>query len=104
VRADHVSIFNNNGSNGGASVLRFQYSMGGSSMELPDYSSGVDSVAFGDVKELPNGNLFVTYSSSSVIHEISASLELLREIEINVLIGYTEHRATLYGPPPPFDR
>jgi hypothetical protein len=105
VRADHVIVFNNNGTNGGASILRFQYdAQAGTSMALPDYSSGVDSVAFGDVKELPNGNLYVTYSSTSVIHEVSSSLELLREIEINVLIGYTEHRATLYGPPPPFDR
>jgi hypothetical protein len=105
VRADHVTVFNNNGTNGGASILRFQYeAQAGTSMALPDYSSGVDSVAFGDVKELPNGNLYVTYSSTSVIHEVSSSLELLREIEVNVLIGYTEHRATLYGPPPPFDR
>ena len=105
VRMDHITIFNNDGRNGGASVLRYQYDpQGGSSTELPDYSSGIDSVAFGDVKELPNGNFFVTYSSASVMHEISPSFALLREIETNVLIGYTEHRATLYGPPPPFDR
>ena len=105
VRAGHVIVFNNNGSNGGASILRFQYDMqAGTSTALPDYSSGVDSLAFGDVKELPNGNLYVTYSTSSVMHEVSSSLELLRTIEVNVLIGYTEHRATLYGPPPPFDR
>jgi hypothetical protein len=105
VRADRVAIFNNNGTNGGASVLRFQYNLGASSVTpLGDYSSGEDSVAFGDVKELPNGNFHVTYSSTSVIHEISPSLELLRTIETNVLIGYVEHRATLYGPPAPFDR
>lgn len=105
VRADHVAIFNNNGSNGGASVLRFQYDLQGrTSTELPDYSTGNDSAAFGDVKELPNGNFFVTYSITSVIHEISPSLELLREVETNVPLGYVEHRATLYGPPPPFDR
>lgn len=105
VRSDRVTIFNNNGSNGGASVLRFQYDLqGGSSTSQPDYSPGNDSAAFGDVKELPNGNFFVTYSITSVIHEISPSLELLREVETNVALGYVEHRATMYGPPPPFDR
>ncbi len=105
VRPDRVAIFNNNGSNGGASVLRFQYNLAASSVTpLGDYSSGEDSVAFGDVKELPNGNFYVTYSSTSVVHEISPTLELLRTIDVNVLIGYLEHRATLYGPPPPFDR
>ena len=105
MRADRVAIFNNNGTNGGASVLRFQYTtQGGSSTELPDYSTGNDSAAFGDVKELPNGNFLVTYSITSVIHEISPSLELLREVETNVTLGYVEHRATMYGPPPPFDR
>jgi hypothetical protein len=105
VRADRVSIFNNNGSNGGASVLRFQYNIGASSFTaLDDYSPGQDSLAFGDVKELPNGNFHVTYSTTSTIHEISPSLELLREIETNALLGYVEYRPTLYGPPPPFDR
>jgi hypothetical protein len=105
VRADRFTVFNNNGTNGGASVLRFEYNLqGGTSTSLPDYSPGNDSAAFGDVKELPNGNFFVTYSITSVMHEISPSLELLREVETNVALGYVEHRATMYGPPPPFDR
>lgn len=105
VRADHVDVFNNNGTNGGASVLRFQYDLQTSTAtEQSDYSSGLDSPAFGDVKEQPNGNFFVTYSTSSVMHELDPSLNLLREIETNVTIGYTAHRATLYGKPPPFDR
>ncbi|MBN1612324.1 MAG: hypothetical protein JW940_37180, partial [Polyangiaceae bacterium] len=70
--------------------------------EEPDYSSGVSSMAFGDVKELPNGNYFVTYSTSAVMQEIDSSLKLLREIETSESIGYTEHRASLYGKPPPY--
>ena len=105
VRADHFDVFNNNGTNGGASVLRFQYDLASKTATAQsDYSSGVDSPAFGDVKEQPNGNYFVTYSTSSVMHELDPSLKLLREVETNVLIGYTEHRATLYGKPPPYDR
>ncbi len=105
VRADHIAIFNNNGTSRGSSVLRFQYDLqNATATALPEYSSGLASVAFGDVKELPNGNFYVTYSSVSTIHELSSTLDLLREVEVNVLLGYTEHRATLYGPPPPFDR
>jgi hypothetical protein len=55
------------------------------------------------VKELANGNLYVTYSTSGVIHEISATGTLLRSITTTGSLGYSEHRATLYGPPPPFD-
>jgi hypothetical protein len=45
----------------------------------------------------------VTYSTSGVIHEVSAAGTLLREITTSASLGYSEHRATLYGPPPPFD-
>jgi hypothetical protein len=54
------------------------------------------------VKELPNGNYFVTYSTSAVMQEIDASLNLLREVTTTESIGYSEHRATLYGDPPPY--
>jgi hypothetical protein len=100
-----VDIFNNKGTDGGASVLTFDYDIASSTATAgPVYSSGIGSPAFGDVKEQPNGNYFVTYSTSSVMHELDPSFNLLREIETNVLIGYTEHRATLYGKPPPYDR
>jgi hypothetical protein len=56
------------------------------------------------VKELPNGNYFVIYSTAGVMHEIDASARLLREVETSVSPGYAEHRASLYGPPPPYDR
>jgi hypothetical protein len=105
VRPNHFSVFNNNGTNGGASVLRFSIDLDAkTATEEPDYSSGLDSPAFGDIKEQPNGNWFVTYSTSSVMHELGPSLEVLREIETSELIAYVEHRATLYGKPPPYDR
>jgi hypothetical protein len=86
-------------------VLRFKYDLAAkTATEDPDYSSGIDSPAFGDVKEQPNGNFFLTYSTSSVMQELDASLNLLREVQTTVLIGYTEHRASLYGKPPPYDR
>jgi hypothetical protein len=104
VRGNQLFVFNNNGSNGGSSVLGFQFDMASSTASPNlDYSSGRSSGAFGDVKELENGNLYVTYSTSGVIHEINAAGTLLREITTDASLGYSEHRASLYGPPPPFD-
>jgi hypothetical protein len=105
VYPDHIVIFNNSGSNGGASVLRFQYDLQAkTATQESSYSSGLTSPALGSVKALPNGNYFVTYSTSGAMQEIDSSLNLLRELNTNVAIGYTEHRASLYGPPPPYDR
>jgi hypothetical protein len=103
VHSDHIDIFNNNGTNGGASVLRFKYDLQAktATKEL-EYAPGLSSQAFGDVKELPNGNYFVTYSTAGVLHEIDASMKLLREVDTGESIGYAEHRATLYGKPPPY--
>ena len=88
VHADHIDVFNNNGQR------RRQRAPvpvrppvddgdGGARLQLGD-----GSPAFGDVKEQPNGNYFVTYSTSSVMHEIDPSLNLLREVETSVPIGY----------------
>lgn len=105
VLADHILIFNNEGTNGGSSILGYQFDIATSSAtKYFDYSSGNSSGAFGDVKELPNGNLFVTYSTSGVLHEVNADGELLREITTSESLGYSEHLGALYGSPPPFDR
>jgi hypothetical protein len=105
VYPDHITLFNNSGSNGGASVLRFKYDLQAkTATEEASYSSGLSSPALGDVKELPNGNYYVTYSTSGALHELDSSMKLLREVEIDAAIAYAEHRASLYGPPPPYDR
>ena len=62
------------------------------------------AAAFGDLKELPNGNLFVTYSMQGVFQELTADGVLLREQHVDTVLGYSEHRASLYGAPPPYDR
>lgn len=102
VLEDTILIFNNNGSNNGSSVIEFEYDLTNhTATKVFDYSSGLMSMAFGDVKRLKNGNSHITYSSAGVIHEISGSGQLLREMTIDAILGYTEHRKTLYGPPPP---
>lgn len=105
VTGDHLLVFNNNGSNGGSSVLGFEYDLNsGTANQFLDYNSGNVSNAFGDVRWLPNGNIFITYSTSGVMHEITGTGDLLREVTSSDSLGYSEHRGTLYGPPPPFDR
>lgn len=103
VREDTLLVFNNNGRDGGASILEYEYDLvRGTATEILEYSSGNSSLALGDVQRLPNGNTFVTYSSTGVFHEIDAEGGLLREMRTGA-VGYSEHRRSLYGPPPPFE-
>ena len=102
VHSDHIWIFNNNQS-GNAHVLGFTYDLSAkTATKTLDYNPGIACSTFGDVKELPNGNLYLTYSDTGVFHEITKTGTLLRQVTTTTAIGYSEHRATLYGPPPPF--
>ena len=102
VLENSILIFNNNaeGSFGESAVLEYEYDLAsGTGTKLLDYRSGNSSGAFGDAHRLPNGNTFITYSTAGVWHEIDASGALLREMTTDGL-GYSQHRKTLYGPPP----
>ncbi len=101
LEGNRLLLFNNDGSNGGASVLEYAYDLAASTAtKIFDYSSGVSAPYFGDVQRLRNGNTFVTYSPVGVFHEVDPAGVLLREITTTT-VGYSEHRRTLYGPPPP---
>jgi hypothetical protein len=102
---DHLWVFNNAGLNSAnAHVLGFNYdSTAKTATPTLDYAPGLSDSTFGDVKELPNGNLFVTWSDNGQFHEITKTGTLLRKITTTTAIAYVEHRATLYGPPPPYD-
>ncbi len=102
VHSDHIWIFNNNQS-GNAHVLGFTYNESTkTATQTLDYNPGIACTTFGDVKELPNGNLYVTFSDTGVFHEITKTGTLLRTITTTTAVGYSEHRGTMYGPPPPF--
>jgi hypothetical protein len=103
VLADHLWVFNNtNGPR--AQVLGFATDLAAkSATPTLDYDAGITCSSFGDVAELPNGNLYVTYSDTGVFQEISSTGRLLREVTTTRTVGYSEHRASLYGAPPPFD-
>src|SRR5690606_10843037 len=97
-----IIIFNNNaeGSFGESAVLEYEYDLAsGSGTQVLNYLSGNSSGAFGDAQRLPNGNTFITYSTSGVWHEIDAGGNLLREMTTES-VGYSEHRKSMYGPPP----
>jgi hypothetical protein len=101
---DHLWVFNNN-MTGNAHVLGFTYNASSkTATQTLDYNPGLQNTTFGDVKELPNGNVFITYSDTGGFHEITKTGTLLRKITTTTAVGYSEHRATLYGPPPPFDK
>jgi Arylsulfotransferase (ASST) len=103
VHADHLWIFNNQATSGASAVLGFDYDLATkTATPTLTYANGLSSGAFGDVKEQPNGNLYVTYSTAGVFHEITQTGELLREVTTTASCGYSEHRATLYGAPPPY--
>ena len=105
VRAGHAWVLVDGGKAAGSDVVGFLYDVPTRlTRSILDYSSGMDSLAFGDLKELPNGNLFVTYSMQGVFQELTADGVLLREQHVDTVLGYSEHRASLYGAPPPYDR
>ncbi len=100
IHADHIWVFNNNQS-GNAHVLGYTYNLSTKTASLAlDYNPGIACGTFGDVKELPNGNLYLTFSDTGVFHEITKTGTLLRKITTTTAVGYSEHRGTMYGPPP----
>jgi len=97
-----ILIFNNTAADsfGESAVLEYEYDLtAGTGTQVMNYLSGNSSGAFGDVQRLPNGNTFITYSTAGIWHEIDASGALLREMSTDSF-GYSQHRKTLYGPPP----
>jgi hypothetical protein len=65
---------------------------------VPD--SPLNSVIFGDVQHLPNGNVLVTFSASNVIHEIDGQNTVLQKISFVDNLGYSIKLPSLYGPAP----
>jgi hypothetical protein len=102
VLEDGLVLFNNNGQGGSSTALK--YTIDGASATLDwAYSPGMESVAWGSAVALPNGNFLVAFSNNNVIQELSPEGELLQSTRVRD-IAYIVRRASLYGPPPPWDR
>lgn len=89
-----------NGRSGSSLVL--EYALDESSWtatKVWSYDGGKTSFSLGDVQRLGSGNTLVTYSNTGIIHEVDAQGELVRDIT-TASLGYSNHRPTLYGPPP----
>lgn len=101
----HLLFFNNNtGPNSAA--LEAELSISGSkgtAKQSWSYPSTITVQYMGDVQRLANGNTLVTYSTGGEVREISASGSVLQTIKVSGsgnLIGFSEKRKSLYGPPP----
>jgi hypothetical protein len=94
-------LFFNNGTSGASTVFKYNIMDGGTftATEAWNYRPGTTSNVLGDVQQLPNGNVLVTFSTAGVIHEIDPSRMLVQSFSVGVA-GYGEWRPTLYGPPP----
>ncbi len=64
------------------------------------YDGGSSSQTLGDVQQLHNGNILVTYSNAGEVHEVDRDDNLVQAYVLAYGIGYASHRRTLYGPPP----
>lgn len=94
---NRLLVFNNADSESQSHMLEYEFDLDAkTATQLPRYSGNEKSGAFGDVQRLPNGNTFVTYSNSGVIHEIDADRSLVREVKLGP-VGYSRHRKSLYG-------
>lgn len=95
--SDSLLVFNNASP---AKFLEFTYDLDQKSTgPVATYTGGPNSLAFGDVQRLPNGNTYITYSNDGAFHEVNASNTLVKSFKTDP-IGYSEYRLTLYGPPP----
>jgi len=94
----HFLFFNNGGSARQSPVLEYELTEPEATLVwsyTADYASGT----LGDAQRLPNGNTLITYSNQGVIREVDRESQLVQQFNLPS-VGYVEHRASLYGPPP----
>ena len=89
-----------NGSFMGGTSKVLHYTINGATASLDwQYSAAGNSPTFSDAQHLPNGNFLVTNSQTGAVHEIDSSATLVVSYP-SLSKGYSQHRSTLYGPPP----
>jgi hypothetical protein len=98
-------FFNNAGENGGSTAIEVLLDTGAMTATKPwTYTANpaVRNDIMGDVQRLENGNTVVAYSTKGLVHEVSATGQLLQSISwaSGGQFGYIQKRMSLYGPPP----
>jgi hypothetical protein len=63
------------------------------------YTSQSMSFVLGDVHRLPNGNTLVTFSTDTIIQEVTPAGDVVQSLSSDGQFGYTSFRESLYGPP-----
>jgi len=90
-----------NGSFMGGTSHVLHYTIDGATAKLDwKYTAAGNSPTFSDAAHLPNGNFLITNSQTGDVHEIDASATLVQSFKALCKSGYSQHRPTLYGPPP----
>jgi hypothetical protein len=104
---DRLLFFNNGPMNSASPAREVQLDLTamtatfGFEYSSTDCNGNCLSVFMGDVQRLPGGNTLVTYSSIGIAHEVDPDGVMIRSIDMPAgTAGYSEHRPTLYGPPP----
>jgi hypothetical protein len=96
-------FFNNRGNtshgDGESVVLKVDLTGGSVAVDPVFFDSSPNTFSQGDVQELPNGNILVTYSNPGVAHEYSPAGNEIRVFSFAGGVGYSTYRPTLYGPP-----
>jgi hypothetical protein len=89
-----------NGSFMGGTSHVLHYTINGTTASLDwQYTATGNSPTLSDAQHLPNGNFLITNSQSGAVHEIDTSQKLVVSYP-SFSKGYSQHRSTLYGPPP----
>jgi hypothetical protein len=103
----NMLLFNNGsggmGAGSAAHVFEYKLSTSGtmSATLVKDFTSSYASDVLGDVQRLPNGNTLITYSTGGTILEVDSSWNTVQTLKATAF-GYSDWRATLYGPPDRF--
>lgn len=106
--AERLVIFNNGGLGGqddGSLALELALDLTARTASVAwQYAAdpGIENDVMGDVQRLENGNTVISYSTQGVLHEVTPTGDLVRELTwgLGGAFGYVVQRATLYGPPP----
>jgi hypothetical protein len=95
---NNTSMGSSNPSNADEFTLSVSDTLHASSLKQWTGSAHEHSDTLGDVQRLPNGDTLVTFSNVGTIYELDPAWNVVQTLRASSF-GYSEWRATLYGPP-----